>query len=67
MTSALRHACVSKSTGLPRVKPDQWGPLVSDWGLVSAADVWAQSTATSARSKQTRGATAIRLNLIYFS
>ena len=32
MTSALRHACVSKSTGLPRVKPNVWGPHVSDTG-----------------------------------
>ena len=32
MTSALRHACISKSTGLPRVTPDVWGPHVSDTG-----------------------------------
>ena len=40
MTSALRHACVSKSTGLPRVKPDQWGPLVSDPELFSVNGRW---------------------------
>ena len=42
MTSALRHACVSKSTGLPRVKSDQWGPLVSDTVLTSVVDRWGQ-------------------------
>ena len=55
MTSALRHACVSKSTGLPRVKPDQGVPLGSVTVLVRVADVWAQSTATSAGSTQACG------------
>ena len=40
MTSAVRHACISKSTGLPRVKPDQWGPLVSDTVLFSVNERW---------------------------
>ena len=52
------------------VKPDQWGPLVSDWGcLVSMVggagqqtrqqvntDVWGRSTSMSAWSKLTGGA-----------
>ena len=30
IASALGHADISKSTGAGPVKPDQWGPLVSD-------------------------------------
>ena len=32
MASAPRHYDVSRSTGLARVKPDVWGPHVSDTG-----------------------------------
>ena len=32
----------AESTGLPRVKPDQWGPLVSDTVLTSVVDRWGQ-------------------------
>ena len=30
MTSAPRHCDVSRVNWAPQVKPDQWGPLVSD-------------------------------------
>ena len=53
--SALRHAGISRSMGLSRVKPDMWGPQVSDTGLVSVADWWAWTTATSAESMLTGG------------
>ena len=46
-----------------QVKHDQWVPLVSVRVLVRVADVWTQSTAMSAWSKMTRGATEIKLNL----
>ena len=59
IASALRHADLSRSTGLTRVKPDQWGPLLSEPVLVRVADVWAQSTASSAWSELMRGPTVV--------
>ena len=67
MASELRHYDVSRSTDAAAGQTWPVGSTGQWLGLVSAADVGAQSTATSARSKLTRGATAIRLNLIYFS
>ena len=65
-TSALGHADLSRSTGLPRVKPDQWVPLVSVTVLARVTDVWAQSTATSGQSTLTRGSIVINLSLTNF-
>ena len=59
MTSAGQRGTVP-------VKPDQWDPLVSDPVTFSVTDRWVRSTATSARSTPTRGATVFRLNLNYF-
>ena len=42
MTSAVRHACISKSTGAGPGQTDQWGPLVSDTMLTSVVDRWGQ-------------------------
>ena len=40
MASACHHLDVSRSTGRLQVKPDQWGPLVSDPGLFSVNGRW---------------------------
>ena len=41
IASALGHVDISRSIGAVQVKPDKWGPHVSDTGLVSVADTWA--------------------------
>ena len=61
--SALGHADVSRSTRWVQVKPDQWGPLVSDWGWIVPMTGGAGSTDTSARSKLTCGPMVVRLKL----
>ena len=48
---------------MTQVKPDAWDPIVSVLGLVRVTDMWAQSTATSAWSKLTRGPMVVRLKL----
>ena len=40
MASAPRHGDVSRVNWVPQVKPDQWGPLVSDPGLFSVNGRW---------------------------
>ena len=46
--SATHHTDLSRSTGVVQVKPDQWGPLVSDWGWIVPMTGGAGSTDTSA-------------------
>ena len=53
--SAWRNSDVSRVKGVDQVKPDQWGPLVSDWGWIVPMTGGAGSTDTSARSKLTCG------------
>jgi len=48
---------------LTQVKPDAWDPTVSVLGLVRVTDMWAESTATSAWSKLTRGPIVVRLKV----
>ena len=48
---------------MTQVKPDAWDPIVSVLGLVRVTDMWAQSTATPAWSKLTRGPTVVRLKV----
>ena len=40
MASALCHCDVSRSTDPVQVKPDQWGPPVSDRVLPRVNDTW---------------------------
>ena len=40
MASAPRHSDVSRVNWAGSVKPDVWGPHVSDTGLVSVNDRW---------------------------
>ena len=51
MASAPRHGDVSRVNWAPQVKPDQWGPLVSDTVLFSVNDRWGLVNGDVARSK----------------
>ena len=57
--SALRLGDVSRVNRPVQVKPDQWDPLVSDPETLSVTDRWVRSTAMSAGSTLTGGATVI--------
>ena len=57
MASAPRHGDVSRVNWAPQVKPDQWGPLVSDTVLVCVADGWDQVNDHVSGSMLTRGST----------
>ena len=63
IASAFRHADLSRSTGAIQLKPDQWGPLVSDPGLCCVAGRWDQVNGHVSKLMLTRGSTDLLINL----
>ena len=59
----MRHYDISRSTAADQVKPDQWGPLVSDTESATEADMWDPVKADVAKSKLTGGPTVVSANL----